>query len=700
MQCLICLFLPALAAASEVHPIKNVMTMIQKLDQKAQALEKEEASSFEEYQAFMDKEKNNFAKAITDFKEKTGSGETSLKAMKAKQASLEEKKASGANRLTEMSTSEAEAKTQCAEAQALNTASLKDMNATVQAVKEGLASLEAAKGQPAAAAGLAAEKTVAKSLLSQHASLLEVISKEDEATLLNLAGAADAAPTQAPVKSHTGSVTDLFKKLLVTYKDKHAKTTVEGLEAKGDCEVAQAQHTESISLAQTSQQTLEGSLAELESKISKAESELAEAKHDLETNSKSLQDTDIELKMRTDEFKERNYMRKREHEAFQYGLQLLAKVSGLKVPTASLVQLRSPDMHAVQKKVHAINLLHEAAHLTQSRELKRLASALEDGAAPVAEVGKKVDLTIQQQVWKIMDDQLGDDKKRAWCEQEVNKTAIEKKFKDDVMQEIKAKIEVAQADIAELESDIETATRGVAGAKKDMHEEAMLREKAKHENKDAVADAKDGQGALKMAMEHIQKFYDEANGAAASFLQAFLQVRKGAPSPGWSGAGYTGVSADSKGSPGETILSLLESTLTSYTTMEATVNAEEAQQQAEFETKKKDWKAIVAESETEAELKTQERFRMVEKLKGFAETQKLTDRQAASLENYLEDVTADCFSGNSTFETRAAERTAEIASLNESRETLQDAFNVTAGTQLLRAQRVARSSSGNFLAPN
>lgn len=696
MQCLICLFLPALAAASEVHPIKNVMTMIQTLDQKAQALEKEEASSFEEYQAFMDKEKKNFAKAIADFKEKTGSGATSLKAMKARQASLEEKKASGANRLTEMSTSEAEAKTQCAEAQALNTESLKDMNATVQAVKEGLASLEAAKGQPAVAAGLAAERTVAKSLVSQHASLLEVISKEDEATLLNLAGAADAAPTQAPVKSHTGSVTDLFKKLLVTYKDKHAETTVEGLKAKGDCEVAQAQHTESISLAQTSQQTLEGSLAELESKISKAESELAEAKRDLETNSKSLQDTDIELKMKTDEFKERNYMRKREHEAFQYGLQLLAKVSGLKAPTASLVQLRSPDIHAVQKKVHAINLLHEAAYLTQSRELKRLASALEDGAAPVAEVGKKVDLTIQQQVWKIMDDQLGDDKKRAWCEQEVNKTAIEKKFKDDVMQEIKAKIEVAQADIAELESDIETATKGVAGAKKDMHEEAMLREKAKHENKDAVADAKDGQGALKMAMEHIQKFYDEAKGAAASFLQ----VRKGAPSPGWSGAGYAGVSADSKGSPGETILSLLESTLTSYTTMEATVNAEEAQQQAEFETKKKDWKAIVAESETEAELKTQERFRMVEKLKGFAETQKLTDRQAASLGNYLEDVTADCFSGNSTFETRAAERTAEIASLNASRETLQDAFNVTTGTSLLRAHRVARASSGNFLAPN
>jgi len=401
------------------------------------------------------------------------------------------------------------------------------------------------------------------------------------------------------------------------------------------------------------------------------------------------------LKMKTDELKERNYMRKREHEAFQYALQLLAKVSGLKAPTASLVQMRSPDMHAVQKKVHAINLLHEAADLTQSRELKRLVSELEDGAAPVAEVGKKVDLTIQQQVWQIMDDQLGDDKKRAWCDQEVNKTAIEKKFKDDAMQETKAKIEVAQADIAELESDIETATKGIAGAKKDMHEEAMLREKAKYENKDAVADAKDGQASLKMAMEHIKKFYDEANGAAASFLQ----VRKGAPSAGWSGAGYTGVSADSKGSPGEAILSLLESTMTSYSTMEATVNAEEVQQQAEFEKKKKDWKAIIAESETESELKTQERFRMVEKLKGFAETQRLTDRQAASLGNYLKDVTADCFSGNSTFKTRAAERTAEIASLNASRETLQDAFNVTAATSLLRARRGAKASSG-FLAPN
>lgn len=719
MQFLLCLLVAALAEASEVenaHPIKNVMAMIQQLDQKAKKLGKDEAVSFEEYGAFMEKEKKTFSKKIDGLKENIQEAETELKALTAEKDTLQEKRETSLNRFAKQTAAITDARAQRTEAKALFSANLQDINSTIQALTDGLSSLEAVKQKPASTGGkdaslLRAERTVAKTLVQQHASLLEVASKDDEAILLNLAAISDldlaseaetvdsSVPTQAPVKSHTGSVVDLLKKLLLSYEDKLKKTTMEALQAQGDFDLAQAQRTESLSLVQSSKQTQESSLAEVNSKISTVSSELAAAEKDLKANSKSLQDTETELKMRLDEYKERTYMRKKEHEAFQYGLQILAKVSGLQAPT-SLVQIpSSPKMQVVEKKIRAINLLHEAAHIAQSSELHRLASELEDGAAPVAQVGKQVDLTIQQQVWKIKDDQLDDDKKKAWCEQEVNKTKIEKKFKGDELQEFRDKIEVEQAGIATLEDGLETAAKELAESKKDIHEETMLREKAKNENRITAEDAKDSQAALKVALENIKKYYDDAAVPSASFIQA----RKGAPSPGWTQAGYTGVAEGSSGTPGKTILTLLESTMASYGTMEATAKAEETQQQAEHENKMKDMKIIIAESETEIELKTQERFRLVEKLKGFTESAKLTDRQATSLETYLTDVTTDCYGSNSTFATRAAERRAELASLNASRETLLDAFNVTAGTQLLRnpvAPRSARvGTKVGFLAP-
>jgi len=716
MQYLLCLFLPALAAASEVdatHPIKNVMTMIQNLDQKAVALGKEEAVSFEKYEAFMEKEKKSFSKAIAGFKGDVEETDSTLKALKAKKEASEGKKEASENRLAKLTAATADAKSEYNEADALFRAKLADINATMQALSGGLASLEAVKQKPAADGkqdGLLLLRTassVAKSLVNEHASLLEVASKEDETTLLELAAVTEdlaediAAPTKAPVKSHTGSVVDLLKKLLLSYEDQHKQTTLEAMKAKGEFDLAQASQSNSISLVETSKKKHESSLAEVTADISTAKSELAAAERDLETNSKSLKDTETELKIKTDEFKERAYMRNKEREAFKFGLQVLAKVSGLQAPVSLLQLPASPKMQVLGKQLRAINLLHEAAHLAKSQQLHRLASELEDGGAPIAEVAKNVDLTIAQQIFKINADTLDDDKKRFWCEQEVNKTNIEKKFKGEELQELKDKIDVTEANIAELGEALELASKKLTDSKKDMHEEVMLREKDKNENAITVKDAQESQEAVKVAMKTIKKYYDEAS----SFIQVDVRVsksHKGAPSPGWSKAGYAGSDGQS------TLLDLLETTVTEYATMEATVNAEEADQAAQHENKMKDWKAIVAETETEKDLKSQEKLRLVEKLQGFTESAKLTDRQAASLANYLEDVTSDCYGGNSTFKTRAAERAAEVASLNASRGTLADAFNTTQpsnGTQLLRSwnakgTRAKHLPGAAFLAPN
>jgi hypothetical protein len=328
---------------------------------------------------------------------------------------------------------------------------------------------------------------------------------------------------------------------------------MEALQAKGEYELEQAQRDESMKLANGTKKTQAASLAAVGSKVKSATGELATAQKDLATQSKTLKDTQIELKMRMEEFKQRVYMRKQEHQAFMDGVRILANVAGIQAP--SLVQMKNiPKMRSVEKKVRAINMLHEAAHRSHSQALHHLTSELENGAVPIAQVGKKVELTIKEQQWAITDSQQQDDKKKAWCELEVNKTTIEKDHKVDVMKEIADKIELTEADIAALEKAIDQKTDSLADAKKDIHEEKMLREKSKNENKESLTDAKDGQEALQMAVEHIRKFYDDAK--TASDIASFTQVSsEGKPETGWgSQSGYTGVTLGTKGTPGQVLL--------------------------------------------------------------------------------------------------------------------------------------------------
>jgi len=482
-----------------------------------------------------------------------------------------------------------------------------------------------------------------------------------------------------------------------SFDDKRQKTEMEALKAKGEYELEQAQRDESMRLANGTKNTQTASLADVGSKIKSASGDLSTVQKDLATQSKTLKDTQIELKMRMEEFKQRVYMRKQEHQAFLDGIRTLADVAGIQAP--SLVQVQTfPKARSVEKKVRAINMLHEAAHRSHSQALHHVTSELENGAVPIAEVGKKVEVTIKEQQWAITSSQQEDDKKKAWCELEVNKTTKEKNHKADVMKKLADKIELTEADIATLEKAIDKTSDTLADAKKDIHEEKMLREKSKNENKESLNDAKDGQEALQMALEHIRKFYRDAKNAPAA--ASLTQVSSdGKPETGWgSQSRYTGVTLGTKGTPGQVLMKELGTALESYEKMEATTKAQEAKQQDEFYTKMKDLKKIVSESETEVELKEAERSRQMEELKGLVDSRKLEDREKATVENYLKEVVTECYNGSSSFESRAAARKSELSGLNDSLVTIKDAFNVTTGTSLLRSQ--ARRSTSAFLAPS
>lgn len=707
--------------------------MVNTMDQKAIKLGKKESLQFELYQEFMDKEIENFEKRKANLEGQVKDLKSKLKTLTAKQVTLNEKQTETLELAQTLTTQDQEANAAWAEELNNTITALQEINATFDAMKDAKEQLQTAEetggvtenvsqvqafGKDGQAASLVkvntsdtgskvqsklgVQESVVKSLVSKHPSLLELVSSDEEAILLDLAMAANskhiAVPTKAPVDSHVGEVIHIFKKMMTSLDDKRRETTVAKLRAEGDFALQSAQRNESITLAQETRDSQAASLLAVGNEYTSATGDLNEAKDDLKTTTESLKDSKLELKTSVQDFKTREYMRDQEHQAFETGLRILQQVSGIQAP--SLVQDQTfPVMKSVQKKMHAINLLHEAAHRSHSQILHHLTSELENGNVPVTKVGKKIELTIDKQMTSIGDSQLSDDKKKAWCEREVKKTTIERDHKVAKMKQNADQIEVTEADIDALVNAIDQKTEDLATAKEDIHEAKMLRMKAKNENKESITDAKDGQESLQMAVAHVRKFYDEAKLAsdiAASFVQ--VSSREGKPETGFEGeGGYTGVGG-SDGSPGQALLQVFETALADYGEMEATTKAQEAKQQADFETKMTDLKKLVAESETEIELKKSEKSRLSEELQGLIELQRLEDREKTTVENYLKEVNTECYGGSSSFESRAAERKSELSGLNESMVTIADAFNVTTDTSLLRSQ--ARRNPSTFLAPS
>merc|ERR1719401_1734124 len=83
----------------------------------------------------------------------------------------------------------------------------------------------------------------------------------------------------------------------------------------------------------------------------------------------------------------------------------------------------------------------------------------------------------------------------------------------------------------------------------------------------------------------------------------------------------------------------------------------------------------------EAEMKTQEKQRLAEKITTLEKSQKHTAEEKAAAEQYLKDLEPACIEGDSTYEDRKSARDDEIEALKEAQVILANAFqdNVTVG---------------------
>jgi len=576
------LLLVAVCQAGTVpNTISSVISQVQTIKEQAAVEAREEADTFNKFLEHAQKEGAKLVAVVKGSKEKLADLKDAAKADQQKVKILEEEIEKTTAEIDQHVTANAEAHTERQEEITLYQEQLNDTNDTIVALKAAIKGLTAAGKGVTGDALIQARRVVAKSLIGMPQAMKELSS--DEETLVLALAAADkvSKPEIKEASDTTSSVNDLLKKLMMDFEDKAQSLALAEVQNNNTYNLAKGGRDDQIKIGRAAKVKKETALGLVTAALAANKDDTASTQADLDADSKTLMDVTNTIKVKKSQFKEREYMRDRESHELQTAINVLSDSVGEKT---GLIQV---NWHA-----HAVKTEHAASVVSLAK------ARAEPEVHPMAETGKKVEMTIEKQMSKVHDDKMKVMEEQQWCAAELSKTQLEKQGKEDAIQELKDQIDSTSSSVAALIQEIAEATKIITDAKSDMHDAKMDREKERHDNQVTVDEAVTSQDALRKGAASLEKFYKDAGATAEASADTAVQgLSEDAPAVGFTESTFTGSSASGS------VVQLLENSADEYAKLEVDTKAIEAASQKSFEDSMKDLKVSIAKRVTEVELK-------------------------------------------------------------------------------------------------
>jgi len=412
----------------------------------------------------------------------------------------------------------------------------------------------------------------------------------------------------------------------------------------------------------------------------------------LDSDSNTLGSTEKQCSVKNSEWEERSEIRNGELAAMAAAIKILEKVGGVStaapdnpIPPASPMFVQTNSLSTSDPKMKAVEFLRQQSQVLHAKALDKLAMEI---TAHLTGPFEDVTGMIQKMIFRLMAEQKDEDEHKWWCDEELNKTQASLDNKQDKMDELTAKMDDIKATIAELTEEIKAASDMVSEITGFMTEATEIREVGKKENAVALKDAEDAMTAVANAISVLEDFYKES-GQIPKEPYEFIQ--RGADLPDkpetWD-SGYTAVS-DPQSQPGG-IISVLEKTSEDFSEMAADTKAQEASDQSTFDADMQEHDIEKAKRSKEAEMKENEKKRLVEKLDALFKTHKHVSDEHEATEQYQKDLQPACVEGDSTYEDRKEARTNEIEALHRAQDILAEAFKTEFVQKNLRTPKAIK----------
>jgi len=685
---LVAAFLCGSAIASQDHPIERIITLLNGLASKSESEGKDEAVAYTKFEYWCKNSIKTMKKAISEENDAIDALSSKIDAKTKEQAALTLQINKLEEELGKMDLSAGKAKSQRNKNELLYTESSSDLRSTITAVEECITALEGAGD----ATSLVQEKV--RSVLSLADSSLSEDQKNSLRAVTDPVDVQAMGDRKAHVKKYSfksDNVIELLKQLLLKFEDNLVQVEKEETNSLNAYNLASIARDNAHTAADESMKAKGLIKGEVESELATAEGDLKNTQGDLEADTLTLTQTEKSCSVKKSQWDERSEIRTNEIAAIEAAIKILAKVGGVRteapgnpIPPTSPVSFLQMSSSSPDPKMKAVIFLRQQAHALHAKSLARLAQELSTHLGdPFAEVTNM----IEKMIFRLMAEQKDEDDHKNWCDKEVKKTDTSIGDKTDKLEELTAKINDAQATVGLLTEDIKNANDMVSKIIGFVNEATEIRKVGKQENALAIKDSESAQTALANAVAVLTDFY-KSSGEVPKESWELLQ--RGVELPDhpetWT-ASYTGV-ADADHQP-EGIITILEKTSENFAKMEADTRAQEASDQDMYDTDMQDHGIEKARRMKEAEMKTNEKKRLVDKVNSLTKTKKHVSDELEATQQYLKDLQPACVDGDSTYEDRKSARAKEIDALHKAQDILAEAFKE--GSAFLQRKPIRRA---------
>merc|ERR1719375_2548535 len=459
----------AAALGVEANPIRKVVTLLQDMQKEIEAEGEAEEKAFDKFMCYCDGSTGDMQKGASEGAQKIDELSSKLEALKAEKTQLQQELATHKSDRAQAKQDQEKAASLRAKENGEFTAAELDMSKNIAAMKGAVAALE--KGLGSFMQMPKEQATLVERLISTNSDA-DDFQKQEALSML-----------QSGAQGSTDAIIGMLKAM---------QEEMEGdLKSAQDTEASSKAGFEELSAAKTAE--IEAATAAIESKtkrsgevaveIVQTEDDLEDTQADVAETQKFLGDLDKQCAAKKAEWAERQKMRAEEVAAVGMAIKVLndddaldlfKKTMSLSQADLGFLQKAAAPARNLQARQVLISLAQKSS--THQTQLSLIAAALRSKAVDFSKIISMIDGMVDV----LGKEQNDDDSQKAFCEDEFDKSAAQKKETEEKLTSLKASLEDMDATVETLSSEVKTLQDEIVALDKAVAE-ATTQRKSEHE---------------------------------------------------------------------------------------------------------------------------------------------------------------------------------------------------------------------------
>jgi len=464
------------------------------------------------------------------------------------------------------------------------------------------------------------------------------------------------APAAAVYKTHSTSILDVLADLEEKAELQLSDLRKAETSARHSYEMVKQSIEDELAYDNKQIDAAKTDKAAAEESKSIAEGDLAVTVADLKAAKEALEAANASCMQVANDHDETIRSRNAELKAIAEAVDILkSSTSGAVGKVYSLIQV-SLKSRAELAKSEVLTLIKKLARQHHSSALAQLASRIKAlvryGASSAdADPFGKVKGLISDMISKLEAEAASEATEKAFCDEEMAKTAAKKEELDTIIAKLTTKIDQAVARSAELKEEVKELQAELAAMAAEQAEADKVRQDTHAAFVEAKAALEQGLDGVRRALEVLRTYYATEGDAAAALLQ---QPEPPTPEKHSAAAGA-----------GNSIIGILEVCENDFALNLAKEETAEADAQEAYEKMTQENKVNTAANNQDVKYKTQEYKGLDKSVTELSSDREGLNTQLGAVLEYDAKLKDRCIAKPETYETRTQRREAEIAGLKE-----------------------------------